>query len=198
MKIVYVSTYLPKRCGIATYTDYLIRGIRGVDPGSEIKIIAEQGASPVKKSRLEVIPCWNRDENYVESIISNSREMDVVHIQHEYSIYKFDDRLPEVIQGLDTNARKVITIHCVRPAQFSGRNRVDEDFAARIAKLADEVIVHFPTQEAILTRLQVPSKKIHVIPHGTELSDEDEETSQETWAACGCKDTSHVRIHQEA
>ena len=94
MKIVYVSTYLPKHCGIATYTDYLIRCIGKVDPASEIKIIAEQGASPIKQDKLEVIPCWDRNENYVEPIISHSKSADVVHIQHEYSIYKFDDRLP--------------------------------------------------------------------------------------------------------
>jgi len=178
MKIVYVSTYLPKQCGIATYTDYLIHGMRKVDPTLEIKIIAEQGASPIKLDKFEVIPCWDRNKNYVEPIISNTRAGDVVHIQHEYSIYKFDDRLPSVLQGLGANTKKIITIHCVKPAQFSERGAEDEDFAARIARLADEVIVHLPTQEAILTRLAIPSKKIHVIPHGTELSDEDKEVSR--------------------
>jgi glycosyltransferase involved in cell wall biosynthesis len=178
MKIAYVSTYLPKHCGIATYTDYLIHGIGKVDPTSEIKIIAEQGASSIKRDKLEVIPCWDRNEDYVEPIISHSNAVDVVHIQHEYSIYKFDDRLPSVLQGLDGNIRKIITIHCIRPAQFSERGAVDENFAARIAGLADEVIVHLPTQEAILTRLGIPLKKIHVIPHGTELSNEDKEVSR--------------------
>ncbi len=178
MKIFYVSTYLPKRCGIATYTDYLIHGIRKVDSTLELKIIAEQGASPVKQDKFEVIPCWDRNENYVEPIISYTKDADVVHIQHEYSIYKFDDRLPSVLKGLGADARKIITIHCVRPTQFSERGAVDENFAARIAKLADEVIVHLPTQEAILTRLGVPLKKIHIIPHGTELSDEDKNASR--------------------
>lgn len=178
MKIVYVSTYLPKQCGIATYTDYLIHGIRKVDPTLEIKIIAEQGASPIKLDKFEVIPCWDRNENYVEPIISNTEVGDVVHIQHEYGIYKFDDRLPSVLQKLGANTKKIITIHCVKPAQFSERGGEEEKFAARIAGLADEVIVHLPTQEAILTRLAIPSKKIHVIPHGTELSDEDKEVSR--------------------
>ncbi len=178
MKIVYVSTYLPKQCGIATYTDYLIRGVGKVDPTLEVKIVAEQGASSIKRDKLEVIPCWDRNENYVESIISHSKAVDVVHIQHEYSIYKFDDRLPSVLHGLDADTKKIITIHCVRSAQFSERGAVDEDFAARIAGLADEVIVHLPAQEAILTRLGIPSKKIHVIPHGTELCEEDKEVSR--------------------
>lgn len=178
MKIAYVSTHLPTQCGIATYTDYLIHGIRKADPASEVKIVAEQGASPIKEDKLEVIPCWDRNENYVDPIISHTKGFDVIHIQHEYSIYNFDDRLPTLLQGLDEKAKKIITIHCVRPAQFSERGAVDEDFAARIATLADAVIVHLPTQEAILTRLGVPSKKIHIIPHGTELNDEDKEVSR--------------------
>jgi len=178
MKITYVSTYLPKQCGIATYTDYLIHGIREVDPASEIKIVAEQGASPIKKNKLEVILSWDRNEDYVESIVSHTKGSDVVHIQHEYSIYKFDDRLPSVLQGLDPNARRVITIHCVRPAQFSERGALDENFAARIAQLADRVIVHLESQKAILTRLGIPSEKIHIIPHGTEFSDEDKKASR--------------------
>lgn len=178
MRITYVSTYLPKRCGIATYTDYLIHGIREADPASEIEIVAEQGARPVEENGLEVIPAWDRDGDYVEPIIAHARGADVVHIQHEYSIYKFDDRLPSVLRKLDATAKKIITIHCVRPAQFSERGGVDENFAARIARLADQVIVHLESQQAILRRLGIPPEKIRVIPHGTELSDEDQEASR--------------------
>ncbi|HEA69097.1 MAG TPA: glycosyltransferase [Desulfobacterales bacterium] len=178
MKLALISTYLPKHCGIATYTDYLIRGIKKADSALEIKIIAEQGASLLKQDKLEVVPCWDRNENYVEPIISHTKGADVVHIQHEYSIYKFDDRLPSVLHGMEKNTRKIITIHCVRPTQFSERGAVDEDYAARVAGLADEVIVHLSAQQAILNRLGIPSKKIHVIPHGTELSDEDQEVSR--------------------
>ena len=178
MKIAYVSTYLPKQCGIATYTDYLIRGIREVNPNLEIKVIAEQGASPKKENKLEVIASWDRNEDYVESIITHAKGADIVHIQHEYSIYKFDDRLPSLLQGLDVNTKKVITIHCVRPAQFSERGAVDENFAAKIAQLADKVIVHIESQKDILTRLGITSGKIHIIPHGTEISSEDKKASR--------------------
>ena len=178
MKIAYVSTYLPQQCGIATYTDYLIRGIREVDTLSEIKIIAEQGASPIKQERFEVIPCWNRKEDYIEPIISQTKGIDIIHIQHEYGIYKFDDRLPSLLQRLDINIKKIITIHCIRLARFSERGDIDENFAANIAQLADQVIVHLELQKTILTRLGIPSKKIHVIPHGTELSDEDKDASR--------------------
>ena len=173
MKIVYISTYLPQQCGIATYTDYLIRGIGKVEPAADIKVVAEKPASLIKREKFEVTPCWDRNEDYVEPIVKNTKGADVVHIQHEYSIYKFDDRLPTLLKELNGTAKKFITIHCVRPGQFSERGVVDENFVKRIAGLADEVIVHIPSQVSILTRLGIPSEKIHIIPHGTELSNED-------------------------
>jgi len=56
VKIAYVSTYLPRQCGIATYTDYLIHGIRKVDPASQITVVAERGASPIVDRNFEVNP----------------------------------------------------------------------------------------------------------------------------------------------
>lgn len=179
MKIAYISTYLPQQCGIATYTDFLIHAIRKKDTSLEIKIVAEKTASPINEEKFEVIPCWDRNENYIEPIILQAKGCNIIHIQHEYGIYKFDDRLPLVLQGLDKNIKKVITIHCIRPAQFSERGNIDENYAARIAELADQVIVHIGLQKVILTRLGIPSEKIHIIPHGTELSDEDQKNSRQ-------------------
>ena len=179
MKIAYVSTYLPQQCGIATYTDYLIRGLKEVNHTLEIKVVAEKGAAPVKQERFEVVPCWDRNEDYVEPILSNVKDVDIVHIQHEYNIYNFDDRLPNVLEGLNGSAKKkIITIHCVRPGQFSERGVLDENFVKRIAELADKVILHLDSQKAILERLGIPSEKIHVIPHGTALSNADKQISR--------------------
>jgi len=178
MKIIFISTYLPKKCGIATYTDYLIKGIREIDPLSKIKIIAEHDALPLKEGGIEVIPSWNRNDNYVEAIIPYIKDTDIIHIQHEYSIYKFDDRLPTLLNKLQGQGKRVITIHCIRPAQFSERGPLDEEYAAKIAHIADEVIVHLESQKAILMRLGISPEKINVIPHGTELSDEDKEFSR--------------------
>ncbi len=97
MKVAYVSTYLPQQCGIATYTDYLIHGLQKVSRGLEIKVVAEKYAAPVNQKRFEVVPCWDRNGDYVEPIISNTQDADLVHIQHEYAIYGFDDRLPTLI-----------------------------------------------------------------------------------------------------
>jgi len=179
MKIAYVSTYLPQQCGIATYTDYVIHGLHEVSPTLEIKVVAEKDAAPVKQERFEVVPCWDRNEDYVEPIISNIKDADIVHIQHEYGIYKLDDRLPMLLKRLKAEGKRtIITIHCVRPGQFCARGAVDEKFVKRLAELADEVIVHIDSQKAILERLGIHSEKVHIIPHGTALSNADKNDSR--------------------
>jgi len=179
MRVGYVSTYLPQRCGIATYTSYLVGGMREAAPQIQVRVIAEREASPLRREGLEVVPCWDRRENYVDQIIDHVEGVDLVHIQHEYSIYSFDDRLPTLLTKLPRSLGRVVTIHCVRPGQVSERGPVDEMYAKRIASLADWVIVHLPSQRAILERLGVPPGKISVIPHGTQLSDEDPEQSRQ-------------------
>jgi len=178
MRLAYVSTYLPQHCGIATYTDYLIHGIRTVEPKLGVTIIAEKEASSVDDGNFKVIPCWDRNEDYTEAIFNQARNFDTVHIQHEYSIYKFDNRLPSLLERLKTKVKLVITIHCIRSAQFSKRGPVDEKYAQRIAQLADTIIVHLESQKAILERLGISSKKINIIPHGSELSNKNRQRSR--------------------
>ena len=179
VKIVYVSTYYPQRCGIAAYTSFLVEGIRKVSPKAHVRIIAEREALALKEEFFEVVPCWSREENYVEQILTHLDDVDILHIQHEYSIYKFDDRLPTLLQKTPQRIRKVLTIHCVRPAQVSERWKIDEEYAGKIAKLADHIIVHLESQKEILLRLGLTPERISVIPHGTKIIEVDREASRQ-------------------
>jgi len=173
MKVAFVSTYLPQKCGIATYTDYLTRALRRTKREVEITIIAEKEAAPVKEDGFEVLPCWRREDDYPSQIMKNLSSFDVFHVQHEYSIYGLDDRLPSLLKRIPRKIRKVVTLHCIRPSQFSERGKIDERYSAKIAKLADKVVVHLESQKSILERLGVERHKISVIPHGTEIIRED-------------------------
>jgi len=177
-KIAYVSTYYPQRCGIAAYTSFLVEGIQKVSPKTHVRIIAEKEALALKEEFFEVVPCWSREENYVEQILTHLENVDILHIQHEYSIYKFDDRLPTLLQKAPQRIRKVLTIHCVRPAQVSERWKIDEEYAGKIAKLADHIIVHLESQKEILLRLGLTPERISVIPHGTKIIEVDREASR--------------------
>ena len=147
----------------------------------EIKVVAEKDAAPLKQEKFEVVPCWDRNENYVEPIISNIKDADIVHIQHEYGIYGLDDRLSKLLMRLRAERKRtIITIHSIRPLQFTQRGVMmrSENCVKRLAELADDVIVHLESQKAILERLRIPSEKIHVITHGTALSDADKKDSR--------------------
>ena len=152
-----------------------MNSFRKIFPDVDITIFAEDGAGKQKQDRFSVLPCWNRKDNYPEQLLDciEKENIDVLHIQHEYSIYSFDDRLPTLLEKIPSHIKKVITIHCVRPGEFSERGNVDEDYAARIAGLADRVIVHLPSQFDILKRRGIPEEKMSILPHGTFITNED-------------------------
>jgi glycosyltransferase involved in cell wall biosynthesis len=171
MRVAYISTYLPTRCGIATYTDYLIKGIREIEKRREIKVLAEEGALYREEEGFKVIPCWRRDEDYVRPILDRLEDVDVVHIQHEYKIYGLDERLMRLLERI--KQKKVVTIHCIRPAHFSKEGIIEEEFISRITERVDKVVVHLPSQSSVLERFGVLMEKVICIPHGTEVTNED-------------------------
>jgi glycosyltransferase involved in cell wall biosynthesis len=92
-----------------------------------------------------------------------------------------DDRLPTLLKRLKTERKRtIITIHCITPFQFANGEvlMMAENCVKKIAALTDEVIVHLESQKAILERLGIPSEKIHIIPHGTEVSNEAKKKSR--------------------
>jgi len=178
MKIAYITPYVPQKCGIATYSYYLAKAVRKTDPSSDILILAEDEFAPRQKKRYKVLPCWNRKQNYADQILKYTKNIDVLHIQHEYKIYGFDERLLSLLHKVGKNTKKIITFHCLIPAQFSKRGPNEESYIARVSQLADNIIVHSVSQSLILNRIGVPASKITVIPHGTLIADSDQNMSR--------------------
>ncbi|MFX0210576.1 MAG: glycosyltransferase, partial [Candidatus Hodarchaeota archaeon] len=170
-----MSTYLPQKCGIATYTDYLTRALRKVNPHLGIKIIAEKGAKPLKQNNFQVVTPWHRNEDYVSQILTNTDDIDILHIQHEYGIYGFNFQILPLFENLNPKIKSIITIHCIRPSQIAlpERGDIEERLVKKMAQHADRVIVHLENQKRILERLGISHDKISVVPHGTEFADID-------------------------
>ncbi len=179
MRICILSTYLPQQCGIATYTDYLIHGLKRVDKDIKVLILAEKEAEKVEEDRLKVNPCWSRKEDYVSQILENLEEVDVIHMQHEYSIWRFDERLPHLTEELSKKAKLIITMHCVHTnvtcdyGRDYGVEMDMEEFNRKFLSPATKVILHLDECKKILEREGVPSEKLVVIPHGSEIQDVD-------------------------
>lgn len=166
-----VSTFPPRRCGIADYTAELSRAITA--RGGAVAVLSERGARAGTTDGVTSIPAWERRENWVAELLAAARSIDarLVHLQHTPDTLGWDGRVPELLKGLETlGIPSVITLHTVHNVVsalmegkfFPGR------FHAGIAARAGAVVVHGKAaQSEELLRQGLPPEKVVVIPHGT-------------------------------
>jgi 1,2-diacylglycerol 3-alpha-glucosyltransferase len=183
VRICLVSTFPPAPCGIATYTGYLIDGLLSVDSKLQVIVLAENPIGANFRTRLHLRGAFSRDSDYVSLILSQVRVCapDVVHIQHEYGIFGFDDRFLRLLAGLRAvHVPTVVTLHSVHTrfsldlgcswrARQSFPNDVDvERLQRQTCELADITIVHqdYPMRNALIQQGARPDR-IASISHGT-------------------------------
>ncbi len=185
MHVCFLSSYYPQLCGIATYTHYLSEAICSLDADCKVTILAEEPLEAHAHSALCVIGSFDRDGDYAKNIISKLKKLapDVLHIQHEYGIFGYDQRFINLLAELrELQIPTVITLHtvhsrlsfftgCTRPHLRRMLKKVDiENYQRKIGELADLVIVHQEnTIRNILVRQGIPSRNLLTVPHGTML-----------------------------
>ena len=90
MRIAFVSTYPPRRCGIATFTSDLIHAIRQADPSTRARIAAIDERNSVRAYGSEVR--WRIRQGSPMPYRAAARAIDrsnadVVCVQHEFGLY---------------------------------------------------------------------------------------------------------------
>ncbi len=87
MKIAWLSSWPPRACGIATYSDELVAALRKAK--NEIHVICHpDGGRPGEK---RVYPVMNTEVHGWDEAVHDTIQKinpDVVHIQHEYGLYQ--------------------------------------------------------------------------------------------------------------
>lgn len=95
-------------CGIATYTKMLVDNMKGC----KVTILAEGSVGKSERyGEVEVIYCWDRNfpsEGNLKGVI-DAIQPDVVHLQHETSLMKYQEGLYESLYDID--AKIVATLH---------------------------------------------------------------------------------------
>lgn len=158
--VTIVSPY-NKKCGISTYTENLFRHLKGkiaINIASEIT--RDRGINPEDNSDENgVANCWScfsDDFNFkiLEQVTKFGNK--VVHIQHEFGLYKNNDLLRRLISDLKRcGFRVVITLHTV----------FNESVFDRYYSHADVIVVH---SEFAAVRLYAKGvNNVTVIKHGT-------------------------------
>ncbi|HBA85209.1 MAG TPA: glycosyl transferase family 1 [Verrucomicrobia bacterium] len=164
--IAFLGNYLPRHCGIATFTTDLCEAISSVKLDSTCFAVAmndrPEGYTYPQRVRFEIEA--NRREQYeLAADYINLSQADVVCLQHEYGIYggKAGHYLLPLLRQL--RAPLVTTLHTVLADPEPEQRRVLSELVA----ISDRLIVMSPRAEEYLkTIYQAPESKIRMIHHG--------------------------------
>lgn len=174
LTIGFVSTYPPRECGIATFTQNLEQAIKSYNPKIKMKIIALNDKE--YKYPQQVVYTIKADDNksYIKAAkFINQSDIDVVSIQHEFNIfggfngnkflYLLKDLKKPVIMTMHT-----VPIYATRPFPFQAKRRRSRiKLLNKIFPYVNKLVVMIHSSEEFLTRKIGFSKaRIKVIPHG--------------------------------
>ncbi|GIW94609.1 MAG: glycosyl transferase [Pirellulaceae bacterium] len=165
-KVAFVGDYLPRQCGIATYTYDLCHAVAAAYPGTECIVVPVDDIPGGYDYGPEVRFQFSEQEleGYLRAAdFLNFARVDVVCLQHEFGI--FGGRAGDYILAMvnDLRAPVVTTLHTVLEQPNSDQFRV----LTRLAEASTRLIVMSQRGKTFLeTIYRVPSDKIDVIPHG--------------------------------
>jgi glycosyltransferase involved in cell wall biosynthesis len=159
VRTAFVSTYSPRRCGIATFTSDLA----AASGRREIAVLHPIGQA--SSYPLEVHHRIRKDEHadYLQTAQALSRCVDVVSIQHEYGIWGGEDgeHVLDFVRALRVPA--VATLHTVLREPTPHQRSVLTELVA----LAESTVVMSRSAANLLTSgYDVEPRRLTVIPHG--------------------------------
>lgn len=168
--ILFITTFPPRECGIATYSQDLILAINNKFTNSfSIKIAALETETEKHfyKEDIYAILQTDKSQSYIELAkkINHDAQLEMVLIQHEFGLFYGNES--DFINFLNSiDKPKIVVCHTILP-------NPDEKFKIHVQDINNTVeafIVMTNNSARILTKdYLVAEDKISVIPHGTHL-----------------------------
>src|SRR5918996_134961 len=165
-KIAFVSDYLPRRCGIATFTHDLRDAVAAQYPGAECGVLAvndlPEGYDYAPEVRFEIEEQRLRD--YQEAVnFLRFNGFDVICLQHEFGIYggRSGSHILAILREVDLPV--VTTLHTILEEPAPDQRRVIDE----IVKQSERLVVMTERGRRILREIHgAPAAKIDLIAHG--------------------------------
>ncbi len=165
-RIAVVGNYLPRQCGIATFTTDLCEAISAEYGSARLFALpindTESGYDYPARVRLAVaqddVSSYEQTADFL-----NFSNFDLVCLQHEYGIFggTAGSHILHLLRGLKMPV--VTTLHTVLREPNPDQRRVME----QIAELSDRLIVMSELSSQFLQEIfKVPGSKIDMVPHG--------------------------------
>lgn len=167
IRVIYISSYIPRYCGIATYTKDLTNAINLLNPYAQAEIMvmnreAEKLSYPweVKyKIEQEDLSTYLRAADYI-----NQSGAHLVCLEHEFGIFggKNGEYILPFIESLKIPL--VSTLHTV----LEDASGAEGTLLKRIIKNSEAVTVMLDkVKDKLVTDYGISGEKIVTIPHGT-------------------------------
>ncbi|MCI1647678.1 MAG: glycosyltransferase, partial [Bacteroides sp.] len=170
MKIVFIGTYPPRKCGIGIFTNHLVKAIlsntnsKSIAQDSMVIAINEKDSNITYPEEVKYVIQQNDQSDYIGAAkFINYSDAEVCILEHEFGIFGGDDGvfiLP-LLHRLEIPL--IVTFHTVlKSPTYTQRSIVEEigKKAARIVVMSKKAI-HFLTDI-----YQIPREKIVLIEHG--------------------------------
>lgn len=169
--IHFLSSYPPRECGIATFTQDLVTAVSGKqNSGVECKIAAmnELYSTYNYPKSVNIQINQHDQESYLiaAETLNKSKKTKVVCIQHEFGLFggEFGEYLIPFLEELEKPV--VTTFHSVLPGNPS-IERHRKYVVKKICQNSDKVVVISGYGKEILAgKYGIPADKIEVVPHG--------------------------------
>lgn len=165
-KIAFLGDYLPRKCGIATFTSDVLSAVAAKYPQSQCFAVPVNdipgGYEYPKEVRFEIeeqdLPSYLRAADFLN--ISNT---DLVSLQHEFGIFGGPSGSHVLALLRELRMPIVTTLHTILATPNSEQRRVMQELVARSTRL---VVMAERGRRMLQEIYQVSPVKIDLIPHG--------------------------------
>jgi len=165
--IAVIGTYLPRRCGIATFTTDLCEAL-AAELGERCQVFSlamndtPEGYRYPERVRMELRAQVAGDYSVAAEFL-NINMVDVVLLQHEFGIFGGPAGVNILTMLRKLRMPVITTLHTVLQNPNVEQRKVMEE----IISLSDRLVVMSKKAEEILIKVyQVPGEKVVLIPHG--------------------------------
>lgn len=167
VKVLYGSSYIPRRCGIASFVKDLTNAINLINPLSNAQIIAFDNAISKKVNyppEVVLRVCEDEIKDYRKAAeFINKSQADIFCLQHEFGLFGSDNgrKITELLK--DVKIPIITTLHTVLGHPYLAIKEIVVDIARASRCL---VVMQHEAVEILAQDYGISQDKIAVIPHG--------------------------------
>ncbi|MCU0287164.1 MAG: glycosyltransferase family 4 protein [Acidobacteria bacterium] len=167
IKIACIGNYVPRQCGIATFTRDLVEGITQSTIGTAEAFVVAMNDGPQTYNYPEIVSFTIRQDHlsdYLNAVkYINFMGADVCILEHEFGIYGGDDGVFILSLIHRLNIPLVVTLHTVLKNPSYNQKIIIQEITKKAEKV---VVMSILATQFLKDAYGIPQEKIVLIEHG--------------------------------